>query len=75
VNVASSSPYDTVIFTESSPTSQRYGSGVGAKPENTVDGKVSLSVESLQRAMGLRQVRRVRVLGHKRSSLSWTTFP
>jgi hypothetical protein len=31
------------MVTLSPHTSQRYGSGVGEKPENTVDGKVSVS--------------------------------
>jgi hypothetical protein len=43
VKVAFSGSYDTEIVTSSPRTSHRYGNGVGEKPENTVDGKVSVS--------------------------------
>jgi hypothetical protein len=43
VNFASSGPYDTSMVTPSPLTSHRYGNGVGENPENTVDGKVSVS--------------------------------
>jgi hypothetical protein len=42
VKVASNPAYPTVMVTRSPRTSHRYGNGVGEKPENTVDGKVSV---------------------------------